>query len=602
MKTWLRRAVVCQVVLLALAAAAQTQRNAVAFTVSMPNPGTHIYHIVAHCPELQGETVEFRMPVWTPGYYGVFDYAAKVRNFSATDDAGRPLRWEKSAPNAWKVHHGRARAIKLNYDVLADNPFVAAAWLDETHGYITPGALFFYVPGQLRRPATITIAPYAKWSVATGLDPVSPTKPHTYLASDFDVLYDSPILMGNLESLPPFTINGVPHDFLAYKLGRFDRQQFMTDLKAVVEAGTQIIGDIPYKHYTFLGMGPGMGGIEHLNSTAVPFTTYGESRESRKRTLSFLAHEYFHNYNVKRIRPVALGPFDYDKPNLTNMLWVSEGFTVYYEYLMLARSGRMTQEELLKSLGGNIASYENSTGHLFQSATESSWDSWNQGPFGGKPQNGIMRTISYYDKGPVLGMLLDFKIRHETGNRKSLDDVMRELYRKYYKELGRGWTDLEFRQTCENIAGVRLDENFDYASTTKAIDYNKYLAYAGLKMDDAAVLPEAYLGALTEEVDDHLRIAAVVPGSAADKAGLRAQDIIRSVDGASANIKGLLVAVAARKPQDRMKLAITRNGQESEVEVVLGNKLRQSYHIAPIANPDALQKQILDDWTRITVH
>ncbi len=473
-------------------AAADAAAATFAFTVSTPDPASRQYRVSLRCDGLPGDTAEFRMPVWTPGYYGLFDYAGNVRNFAATDGDGLPLAFSKGGPNAWVVQKGSAKkTVLLSYDVLATSPFVANAFLDETRGYITPGALFVYVPGQLRRPATVTIDLHPKWTtVATGLEPVPKGPSHTYRAADFDVLYDSPILMGNLEELPAFTIKGIPHRFIGHALGDFDRRQFMDDLRAVVEAGTRIIGDIPYKHYTFLGIGPGRGGIEHANSTAVPFSGIGSDRASRIRTLAFLAHEYFHSYNVKRIRPIALGPFDYDRPNVTDMLWVSEGFTSYYEYLMLVRSGRMTPPELLDALSRTITAVESSPGRLVQSVAASSRETWNQGPFG-RGGTGAGKTISYYDKGAVLALLLDFRIRHETENRKSLDTVMRALYRTYYRRLGRGWTDAEFQRTCEEAAGAGLADFFEYATTTREIDYDRYLAYGGLRLERVPVQPPA---------------------------------------------------------------------------------------------------------------
>ena len=247
--------------------------------------------------------------------------------------------------------------------------------------------------------------------------------------------------------------------------------------------------------------------------------------------MNFLVHEYFHNYNVKRIRPIALGPFDYDKANLTNMLWVSEGFTSYYANLMVARAGISNQDELLDGYRRDIAAYENNTGHLFQSATQSSWETWSQGPFGGRGRGGITKTISYYSKGSALGLLLDFKIRHETKNRRSLDTVMQTLYRKFYKELKRGWTDEEFRAVCENVAGVPLKEIFEYASTTIDIDYNKYLGYAGLELEKPVELPDSYLGAIAEDVEGRLILTAIEGDSPAKAAGLAAKDEVRSLDG-----------------------------------------------------------------------
>ena len=589
------------VAVVAASAAADASPAAFTFTVSTPAPASHQYHIRLRCDGLAGATAEFRMPVWTPGYYGVFDYAGNVRNFAAADGDGRPLSSAKGGPNAWVVQKGPAKTVVLSYDVVATNPFVANAFLDETRGYITPGALFLYVPGQLRRTVVVTVELNPTWNtVATGLEPVPNGPPHTYRAADFDVLYDSPILMGNLEALPTFEIKGIPHRFVGYALGEFDRRQFVDDLRAVVEAGTQIIGDIPYKQYTFLAIGPGRGGIEHANSTAVPFSGFGPDRAGRVRTLSFLAHEYFHNYNVKRIRPIALGPFDYDRPNVTDMLWVSEGFTVYYEYLMLVRSGRMTPQELLDALSRTIATVENNPGRLFQSATASSRETWAQGPFA-RGGSGIRRTISYYDKGPILGQLLDFRIRHDTKNRKSLDTVMRTLYQRYYRQLGRGWTDAEFQRVCEETAGTRLTEFFEYASTTRKIDYEKYLSYGGLQLEPARVLPDADLGALTEDVNGALTVAAVEDGSAADKAGIVPGDVVAALDGRAVDAAGLKTAVAARKPGDRLGLAVRRGGAERAIDVVLDARLERSWRLVPVPHPSAEQAAIVAAWTAVTV-
>ncbi len=487
MRRWFRYAIVMVlgtvVIFLACASSLLTaqQKGTVSFVLSMEQSAAHTYHVEMSCRGAMGEIVDLKMPMWTPGYYQILDFPKNVRNFHAADGTGKQLAWEKTTENCWRVCSNHSPEIKVAYDVLATSEFVANCYLDEKRGYIMPAGMFFHIAGRINQPVTLAIKPYRTWTdIATGLDAV-PGKKNTYLAPDFDVLYDSPILIGNLEHLPAFTVRGIPHDFVGYRPGNFDRQQFITDLKAVVEAGINIIGDIPYRHYTFISIGHGQGGIEHLNSTSFSFDGDGlNSRAGMSRALGFLAHEYFHLYNVKRIRPLALGPFDYDQPNLTSMLWVSEGFTVYYEYLMLARAGLMTQEELLEALGHNIAAYEDSTGHLFQSATQSSLETWSQGPFGKKAE-GISKTISYYDKGPVLGWLLDLKIRHETQNKRSLDDVMRTLYGEFYKEKQRGFTDREFRDVCERIAGAPLTEIFEYASTTSDIDYPKYLAYAGLE-------------------------------------------------------------------------------------------------------------------------
>jgi predicted metalloprotease with PDZ domain len=450
------------------------------YTVSMDHPESHRYHVVLKATGFRGPVIDLRMPAWMPGYYQLLDYAKNLSGLRVVDERGQALPWEKTDHDAWRVSPGKARTLTVEYDLFANTQFAAQSWLDTTRGFISPAGLFLYPDGYLQNPVTLDIQLYPGWSsIATGLDPV-PGERHRYYAPDFDILYDCPILMGNLESLPSFTVRGIPHYFIGYQLGDFDRERFVSELKKMVSAAVDLFGDIPYKHYTFLAIGSGRGGIEHLNSTTVPFSGKDLSTDAgRRRVLQFLAHEYFHNYNVKRIRPIALGPFDYQRPNRTNMLWVSEGLSVYYEYKLVQWAGLMSGEDLLRNFQRNIAAYENTSGHLYQSLAESSWDTWNDGPLGGKKDS----TISFYDKGPAVGLLFDMAIRHATGNRRSLDDVMRMLYRKYYQQERRGFTDTEFRATCEAIAGRDLQELFDYVYTVKEPDYATYLAYGGLNVD-----------------------------------------------------------------------------------------------------------------------
>lgn len=452
------------------------------YTVSMEHPERHLFHVLLSATGLKGPIIDLRMPDWMPGYYQLLDYAKNLSGLRIVDENGQALPWEKTNRDAWRVATGSAKTLTVEYDILAKTQFAAQSWLDTTRGFISPASLFLYPDGHLQNPVTLDIRLYPGWgSIATGLDTIAgTTKTHRYYAPDFDILYDCPILMGNLETLPSFTVRGIPHYFIGYQLGDFDREKFVSQLKKVVSAAAQLFDDVPYKHYTFLAIGSGRGGIEHLNSTTVPFSGKELSTEAgQRRVFLFLAHEYFHNYNVKRIRPIALGPFDYQRQNRTDMLWVSEGLSVYYEDKLVQWAGLMTGEDLLHNFQSNIAAYENKDGHLYQSLAQSSWDTWNDGPLGGKKDS----TISFYDKGPVVGLLFDMAIRHATDNKKSLDDVMRTLYRKYYLQERRGFTDAEFRATCETVAGKPLEELFDYVYTVKEPDYATYLAYGGLNID-----------------------------------------------------------------------------------------------------------------------
>jgi len=466
-----------------------TQKDSVVISLSLQNPQTHTVHVTLQYKATAEKTV-FKMPNWTPGYYQFMNYTEHVTNFSAFDENNNPLTCEHVNANTWEVPTRPQKKVTLQYDVVADSVFVATSFIDSTHAYIVPAATFLYVENQIQLPVSLKVFPYEKWSrVATGLDSIGGQQ-FQYTAPDFDMLYDCPLLVGNLEELPSFKVNGINHRFIGYQLADFDKQALMNDLKKIVTTSYIIMKDIPYQHYTFLGIGPGNGGIEHLTSSANSFTGAELNNENgRKSMLSFLAHEYFHNYNVKRIRPIELGPFDYEHGSKTDQLWISEGWTVYYEYLLLARAGILSADDLYKNFQGNILAYEKHNGRLMQSLSQSSSETWNDGPFG----NDKDKTISYYDKGPVVALLLDFEIRHQTKNAKSLDDVVRLLYQKFYKEKQRGFTEKEFWTACESIAGTPLTTIYNYVHSTAELNYQKYLAYAGLNVDiqnrSFAILP-----------------------------------------------------------------------------------------------------------------
>jgi len=469
-------------ILFSLAAFSQTDTAYI--TLSLQNPETHIVHVTMKCNNQLKNSIEFKMPQWTPGYYQIMNYANHVSNFSVSGNNNQQLIWNKVNSNTWTVNTNSQTTITLNYDVLADSAFVATSFIDTSHAYLTPAATFLYIDKQIVTPVALTIQSYKNWSrIATGLDSVA-GKIYRYTAPDFDVLYDCPILAGNLEELPSFKVRGIPHRFIGYKLGDFDKAAFMNDLKSIVEAAVNIMQDIPYKEYTFLGIGPGNGGIEHLTSSANSFTGDALNTEGgRKEMLSFFAHEYFHNYNVKRIRPIELGPFDYDNGSKTNQLWISEGWTVYYEYLITKRAGIISDTDLYSNVRGNILAYEKHDGKNHQSLAQASAETWSDGPFGNDPN----KTISYYDKGPGVALMLDFAIRHYTNNKRSLDDVMRTLYSEFYKEKKRGFTEVELKKVCEATAGKNLDEVFSYVYTTKNLNYTKYFNYGGLAIDDTNI-------------------------------------------------------------------------------------------------------------------
>ena len=460
---------------------AQQAESKMAYTVSMDQPTSHYYKVELRYEGNTAESVDLKMPAWTPGYYMILDLAKNVVEFNVTDASGKRLVFEKTEKNTWHIATAGNKTLLVSYYIFANRTSVAEPYLSENRGFISPTGVFMHVAGKLNHPVTVAVKPYSGWNkVSTGLDPVKGVA-NTFSAPNFDRLYDCPILVGNQEVLT-FDFKGITHSIAIEKPGNCDRQKLSDDFKRIVEAGTAIIGEIPYKHYTFIIMEKGGGGLEHLNSMAVfaDVSNY-QGGDKDRGLLGFFAHEFFHLYNIKSIRPIVLGPFDYDRECITNMLWFSEGGTVYYEEIILNRAGFLNRDGFLENAGKTIGSHENIVGHEFQSVALSSRDTWML--FFNRNENSQGVTINYYNKGATLTMLLDLKIRYESKNVNSLDDVMRTLYQVYYKSKNRGFTDQEFREACVQASGCSLAEFFDYVYTTDSIDYAKYLGYAGLTID-----------------------------------------------------------------------------------------------------------------------
>ena len=422
-----------------------------------------------------------KMPVWAPGYYLIMDYPKHLTDFQVKDASGNPLPWRKEGKSSWYVKPQGNNAIHISYRIFANMQSVADSRVNANTAFIAPNGVFLYRDQAKELPVQVTFDRPQNWAhTSTGLKKIGED---TYLAKDFDTLYDSPVLMGN-QLVKTFELDGHAYELAMETPDGFEETTFEQDIKKMIHATTQLMGDVPYENYCFLLLRAGGGGLEHLNSQAS--YTSGSFRFRNQAAylnfLSFITHEYYHLYNVKSIRPIELGPFDYDKEVFTPLLWVSEGFTVYYETRNLLRAGIIDTQYVLKEMEGFIQDTEKHEGHRHMSLRESSYDIWLQ--FFNRSANNDDVRISYYIKGPVLGLLFDAQIRTLTKGKKSLDDLMRLLYNRYCKQLNRGFTEEEFWAAAAEVAGEKLDLLRRYVDTTDEIDYNQILNPIGLYLDD----------------------------------------------------------------------------------------------------------------------
>ncbi len=561
----------------------------VSYTVGMSKPWTHRLEVEMRLTwEQMPATAEIVMPVWTPGSYLVREYARHVEDFTATDAAGAALGWKKSAKNIWSIESGGAKEIVVRYRVYANELTVRTSELNADHAFISPAALLMHPKGHLGIASTVRIVPYGDWKVATGL-PRADGETNVFKAENFDVLYDSPFEVGNFTELN-FTVQGKPHRYVINGTGNYNPQRLVRDTTKVIEAAFEIFGELPYNDYTFILNLRGGGGLEHLNSTALQWQKNGFTGSRHNDFIGLVAHEYFHLWNVKRIRPDALGPFDYSNENYTRLLWVAEGATSYYENVLLRRAGLISDKDFLSSKATMIQQLQERPGRFETSLEEASFDAWIK--YYRPDENAINNQISYYDKGDIVNFALDVEIRTASNGTKSLDDVFRHLYAEFFKK-NRNYTPEDYQKTAELMAGRSLDGFFSkYVRGREEIDFNSILGGIGLRLNENRGRESAYIGATLREANGALTISAVPKGTPAFEQGLNVNDQIVAYDGQRASQNGLQAFLAEKKPGDKIKLTIFRFDVLREIELTLGSMGRANYSIGKVDNPTDDQRRI----------
>lgn len=577
----------------------------ITYILSMPEPQTHYFEVELQLKHIAGPTnakkngyIDIKMPVWTPGSYLIREYAKNVEAFTAlVNDQSVPS--EKIRKNTWRVSSADDN-LTIRYRVYANDLTVRTSFVDIDHGYVTPASMFMYHDALKNQPHRLVVQPYKAWkNVTTALEPVSGAS-FTYEAPDYDLLVDSPIEIGNQKTFT-FTAANVPHTVAMFGDVAYNQERLSADYKRVCEAAATVVGEHPCKQYTFIvhHIPQGGGGLEHLNSTTLETYRTAYSTESNyKGFLTLVAHEYFHLWNVKRIRPIALGPFDYENENYTHMLWLSEGCTSFYEDYILRRAGFHTPEAYLGIVANDITSIENQPGNRVQSAAESSWDAWIKGY---RPnENSGNTTISYYSKGSVLGTLLNLAILAGSNGARSMDDLMRFLYNEYYKKQKRGFTDEEFRRAAEQTAGRKLDDFFATAvNTADPINYNAYFEPVGLQLVNvASKTQDGFLGASTTAANGKATVSGVRRGSAAYKDGLNVGDELISVDGVRVG-DDLLRQISGRRVGETIRVLVNRAGLLRELTVTLTQNPLVSYRLEPLPTQTDAQKALYAKWLYI---
>ena len=561
------------------------------YTLHFPAPHTHYVEVAVKIPMCGRTSIELRMAVWTPGSYLVREYSRHVEAMKALSPDGAPLAVNKTAKNRWQIAAAGADSVLLAYRVYCREMSVRTNWVDADFALLNGAPTFLTLVEDIARPHDINVVLPPNWTtVMTGLPHHPEIGRYGYRAVDFDTLVDTPILAGN-PTVHAFEIGGKPHYLVNEgEADVWDGPRSARDAEKLVRAHWRMWGGVlPYDQYLFINMlTQGGGGLEHRNSTVLMASRWStRSRKSYLDWLRLVSHEYFHVWNVKRLRPAELGPFDYEREVYTKSLWVAEGVTAYYTELGVRRAGLCSDSEFFEALSALIRRLQTTPGRLVHPLEMASYDAWIK--LYRSDENTPNTTISYYTKGAVVAFLLDAKIRSATSDARSLDDTLRLAYTRYSGK--KGFTGEEFRSLAEEVAGLPLGRWFVTAlETAEELDYTEALDWLGMRFAPAEASCESgWIGLETQVAGGRLLISQIRRDTPGWHAGFNVDDEILAVNDdrvLPAQWKGRIQQYQAG---DSVSILISRRERLRRLAVTLGSEPPDVWKLEP--HPDASETQ-----------
>jgi predicted metalloprotease with PDZ domain len=595
----------------ALGAAEETASPALQleYHLVLTHPNLHLVTVEITAGKVSGDSLDFVMPAWSPGRYAIYDFAKNVQEFEATGAQGQALAWTDLDKQTRRVDVRQAGGIvKARYRVFANDLNGSFSQFDNTHANLNGPSIFMYIAGHKSDPLTLTVDAPQDWQLISGFS--ESTSERTFHAPNYDRLVDTPIEASTHMKLAQFqergkTIRVAVH---AYDEDDTDTSKLLEGLKKIVHAEMALMPAPDFERYTFIfhfapdiSMGDGM---EHLNSTQI--IVRGSLSSSLDEALETAAHEFFHLWNVKRLRPAELGPFDYTREVYTPSLWFAEGVTTYVSYLSLLRSGLWTREKFLGRLCDEMRDLEEEPGRTLMSAESSSFHAWFYDRSAQMQETNFPNsTISYYNKGALLGMLLDLEMLSRTQGAKSLLDVLSSLYHKFYETppatyygSGRGYNEQDILEAVNEVAGSDFTPFFEsYVRGTAPLPYGRALGVAGLTLRISlpkGAPPRIGITALPD--NRGVRVFAVRPGGAADRAGLGRDDLLIAVDNQSLATADLSERLKAYPPEASVLFTVERHGRQEIINLTLEPPIPNSYSIQDLPAATPTQTAIRDRW------
>ncbi|MFZ1022962.1 MAG: PDZ domain-containing protein [Thermoplasmata archaeon] len=575
------------------------------YGVAVEDPKSHIAQFTIDISGIASDSVDLVLPSWIPGSYHIVDPARQVLELTAaTDPGGESLQVERRDKARWRIPLVGNPQVHVRYSVYGRRPETDALDVTDEHLFLNAGRFLPYVDGRKEEPVEVAIHVPDDWKIITELREVG-KQPFRCRADNYDDLVDNPIDCGTpvlLETRPL----GIPHRIvLCGHGGNYEPHRLEEDIGKMVEATIKLFGDSPISHYTFFYHLNDVsdGGLEHRFSTSIvlPRSTF-KPEASYLRFLSVTAHEYFHLYNVKRIRPTVLGPFDYTRENYTKLLWAMEGTTDYFSDLILRRAGLVSNSKFLDRCAESIRVYQTIPGRRLRSLEEASLLSWID--LYGPDEDTINRSVSYYRKGALVSMCLDLEIRTRTENRSSLEQVFRHLWEEYGKR-DRGIGEDDLLPIMNHVTGLDLGTFFArYVAGTDEVDFDHFARMAGLSFAPKPKPPDAdeegeagYLGVLFEEHDRRPRLTHVLSDGPGRRAGLSPRDEIVAMNGERVSHDGFAKLLRRFPPGASVEVTLFRRGWLMSRTVTMGKSPPEKYSFVPVGEATALQKSVYEAWT-----
>ncbi|MBZ8178906.1 M61 family metallopeptidase [Oscillatoria salina] len=570
------------------------------YEVAMSVPESHLFEVTLQVTNWQAAVLDLKMPVWTPGSYLVREYAKQIQDFRAqTSDEKKILFSRKLSKNHWQIETESVAEIKVKYRVFANDLTVRTNHLDATHGYFNGAALFFFIPGWEQESITVRIVPpKSDWLVSTALPEIK-DKVNSFWAEDFDTLVDSPFEIGT-HQVYDFEVLGKPHQLAIWGKGNANPTKIIADTRKIIEAEAKIYGGLPYESYLFLLhlSGSGFGGLEHKNSTSLNYPRFGfRAKDKYDRFMQLVAHEFFHLWNVKRIRPKALEKFDYEGENYTTSLWFCEGTTSYYDLLIPLRAKVYDPDGFLEALSKDLTKYLTTPGRKVQPLSESSFDAWIK--LYRRDANSDNSQISYYLKGQMVSLLLDLLIRKRHQNQRSLDDVMKIMWQRFGKDEV-GFTPEELLEVLESVAETDLSSFSDrYIDGLDELPFDEYLQPFGLKIkqiEDSEPVP--YFGAKVVTKNGKDTIEFVENNSPAAIAGIDADDELLAIARMRVTADRLNERLKDYQAGDKISVTVFHQDELKTYQVKLGKPQPSSYQVVRIKSPSKEQVDLYSGWLK----